>query len=323
MGARDAIAKLLTGIKAYHSSPHDFDRFDISKIGTGEGAQVYGHGLYFAENPKVSGQGGQYWNQFSNRFSGPEAEAAIYLKSAGFDRGKAAQMMQEHINKVIDAGGADPSLMNAKIETLKLLESGNPVGPRTYEVNIKADPTRFLDWDKSMSAQPEVMDRIRPLFSDYRLAPSNYLGESVHKEIRDFHMGHGMSKPAAAEATAIDLRSAGIPGIKYLDEGSRISSPEQIKLIRENIAQREALHAANPNPTDLKWLEEYRDMLRRAENPTSNYVVFDPANVDILKKYGVVGAPAGALTMGAAYDQSKYDVPQSYEEPDPMAGTFR
>src|SRR5215471_20243846 len=52
------------GIRAYHSSPHDFDRFDMSKIGTGEGAQVYGQGLYFAENPAVSGQGGRYWQQF-------------------------------------------------------------------------------------------------------------------------------------------------------------------------------------------------------------------------------------------------------------------
>jgi ADP-Ribosyltransferase in polyvalent proteins len=41
-------------IKAYHGSPHDFERFDLSKIGTGEGAQAYGHGLYFAENPKVA-----------------------------------------------------------------------------------------------------------------------------------------------------------------------------------------------------------------------------------------------------------------------------
>jgi hypothetical protein len=41
-------------IKAYHGSPHDFDAFDLSKIGTGEGAQAYGHGLYFAENPDVA-----------------------------------------------------------------------------------------------------------------------------------------------------------------------------------------------------------------------------------------------------------------------------
>ncbi len=59
MGVRDTIAKALMGIKAYHSSPYDFDKFDLKKIGTGEGAQVYGHGLYFAENPAVSGQGGR------------------------------------------------------------------------------------------------------------------------------------------------------------------------------------------------------------------------------------------------------------------------
>jgi hypothetical protein len=38
----------------YHGSPHKFDRFDISKIGEGEGAQSFGHGLYFAENPGVA-----------------------------------------------------------------------------------------------------------------------------------------------------------------------------------------------------------------------------------------------------------------------------
>ena len=42
------------GIVAYHGSPHSFDQFDTSKIGTGEGAQAYGHGLYFAEEEGVS-----------------------------------------------------------------------------------------------------------------------------------------------------------------------------------------------------------------------------------------------------------------------------
>jgi hypothetical protein len=47
-------AGMLGTIKAYHGSPHNFERFDLSKIGTGEGAQVYGHGLYFAENPETA-----------------------------------------------------------------------------------------------------------------------------------------------------------------------------------------------------------------------------------------------------------------------------
>jgi len=49
------LAPVLAGaIKAYHGSPHKFDKFDMSKIGSGEGFQSYGHGLYFAESPNVS-----------------------------------------------------------------------------------------------------------------------------------------------------------------------------------------------------------------------------------------------------------------------------
>lgn len=42
------------GIRAYHGSPHDFDRFEASKLGTGEGNQAYGNGLYFAEAEDVA-----------------------------------------------------------------------------------------------------------------------------------------------------------------------------------------------------------------------------------------------------------------------------
>jgi hypothetical protein len=39
---------------AYHGSPHVFEQFSLQHIGAGEGAQAYGHGLYFAENPEVA-----------------------------------------------------------------------------------------------------------------------------------------------------------------------------------------------------------------------------------------------------------------------------
>lgn len=39
---------------AWHGSPHDFDEFDLGKIGTGEGAQAHGWGLYFAKKKSVS-----------------------------------------------------------------------------------------------------------------------------------------------------------------------------------------------------------------------------------------------------------------------------
>ena len=46
MGILSQVAKR---IKAYHGSPHDFDKFSTENIGTGEGLQNYGKGLYFAE----------------------------------------------------------------------------------------------------------------------------------------------------------------------------------------------------------------------------------------------------------------------------------
>lgn len=39
---------------AYHGSPHKFDKFDLGAIGSGEGAQAHGWGLYFAQDKKVS-----------------------------------------------------------------------------------------------------------------------------------------------------------------------------------------------------------------------------------------------------------------------------
>lgn len=38
----------------YHGSPHKFDEFSLDAIGTGEGAQAHGWGLYFAEDKNIS-----------------------------------------------------------------------------------------------------------------------------------------------------------------------------------------------------------------------------------------------------------------------------
>lgn len=60
-GAASLIQKLqqkLEDVKyyqsAYHGSPHKFDEFSLDAIGTGEGAQAHGWGLYFAADKNVS-----------------------------------------------------------------------------------------------------------------------------------------------------------------------------------------------------------------------------------------------------------------------------
>jgi hypothetical protein len=46
---------LLQPLTAYHGTPHNIQgKFDINKVGTGEGAQAFGHGMYFAENQAVA-----------------------------------------------------------------------------------------------------------------------------------------------------------------------------------------------------------------------------------------------------------------------------
>lgn len=53
-GTFDPLSGSILEQPAYHGSPHLFDRFTTDHIGTGEGAQAYGWGLYFAENPGVA-----------------------------------------------------------------------------------------------------------------------------------------------------------------------------------------------------------------------------------------------------------------------------
>jgi hypothetical protein len=55
--ANAANAGLLSpGIRAFHGSPYDFDRFSTGSIGTGEGSQLHGQGLYFTEDQNVARQ---------------------------------------------------------------------------------------------------------------------------------------------------------------------------------------------------------------------------------------------------------------------------
>jgi len=329
MGVRDTIAKAIMGIKAYHSSPHDFDKFDLKKIGTGEGAQAYGHGLYFAENPAVSGQGGQYWNQFANKFRGPESSAANMLKLKNFDRDAAIDFARQSLAREEEALRVGryvphdpttamsaeqmswhPALIDKHREALRMLESGAPVGPRTYEVNIKADPAQMLDWDKPLTAQhPAILDLARG--GDISGAMGTTKGKLRRFRGNDEQPGYpatgqdlyrGMSaygeNPVRAAET---MREGGVPGIKYLDEGSRAIQPA-ITDIERAIKQGGMYKGAGPD----MWASRLDEL--KATPLTNNYVVFDPANIDILKKYGVVGAPAGALGMGALADQSQYEV---------------
>src|SRR5262249_28330253 len=142
-------------IVAYHGSPHDFDRFDLSKIGTGEGAQSYGHGLYFAENEGVA-------KSYQDQLAG-----SIKLKSDSLEvpnRPLASKAVVERDSgNVLAAHGGDFEKAIAAYSSddvasvLRFWKNKGAIAEvnpgRMYQVSIKADPEHFLDWDKPLSGQ--------------------------------------------------------------------------------------------------------------------------------------------------------------------------
>jgi hypothetical protein len=306
LGLSGPISKI-GGILAYHGSPHDFNQFDLSKIGTGEGFQTFGHGLYFAENPAVSGQGGRYWNQFLRKFEGsPELEAAQILQANRFDRASAINQAEGLVRHYNDKYSQD---------MLNLLQSDKPVGPRTYEVNINADPAQFLDWDKTLAAQSTDPGR---LLSAGRMADieprlkTNESGEQFYRRLA------GSGDPSAYADAAAILDESGIPGIKYLDQGSRRLGVPRPNLARyekkaadlEDLLKREPSEA---NQNRLSDAMQELESMKRADDQTSNYVVFDPKIVEILRKYGILAPLAGGAAALSDDDTA----------PSPLASQFK
>ncbi len=74
------------GIIAFHGSGADFDEFRLDKIGTGEGAQAYGHGLYFTDSEGIAKF---YRNSVSaiDRYAEPDFDtmAGGWTEELGFD----------------------------------------------------------------------------------------------------------------------------------------------------------------------------------------------------------------------------------------------
>jgi hypothetical protein len=293
---------LRPSIKAYHVSPYDFDKFDMSKIGTGQGAQAYGHGIYAAENPKVSGgPNSEYWQYFADRFTSqqnPEGLATLFLRAAEGDRVKAiAKLRDPEFQRIAKDWGKHPQrvgnegFQNVNPEdAIRLLESDKPVGPRTYEVSINAKPEQFLDWDRPLAGQPEHFSRLREagVIGD-KSPPYQKSGQATPQAL--------VQMPGEKGAIEAQLRDAGIPGIRYLDQGSRSATggngSVQFMNGKYNLFDEFGGHAGQ-----FDTLQQAKEAMNPSK-PTSNYVLFRDDIIDILRKYGIM-APASGVALDQA-----------------------
>jgi hypothetical protein len=207
------------GMTVYHGSPYKFTAFDPAKIGTGEGAQAYGHGLYVAENPTVAKgyaknvkdlDSIQSYNQRLKQISKIMDEDSVYpgaYRKFKSDKGKKAAEEYDAVMEMRDQKSTDP---------------GN-----LYKIDLPDEHIeKMLDWDKPLSQQPKnVQKAFNSIIKDSSILDEDTLkglksnpdpiGKSFYNQLS---MSDNISHPS--EASNI-LNKLDVPGIKYLDEQSR------------------------------------------------------------------------------------------------------
>ena len=280
-----AASQVRKGIKAYHGSPHSFDRFSTEQIGTGEGAQQYGRGLYFAENEKVAKE---YRDQLTPRdldyedwLMGKYKNAERnqdYARMEMYERAMLNQTPQDFKDLAADVD-YDDDYRELAAEVGKEIEEYGPNLGRMYEVNIDVEPDELLQWDIPISQQSEkVQDAVYANRDavDQRIV-DDYFGGDRNNIINEDMTGQqymaNMDKVNAGviDGTEYELAERGVKGIRYADAFTRHKTPDK------------------------------RSM---------NYVIFDDRLITIAKKYGVAIPVAAAMLAKATGE----DTSQSYQE---------
>ena len=206
----EEIAKLdILEQSAFHGTPHKFDKFTLDHIGTGEGAQAFGWGLYFAENESVA----QFYREQLSKadlrdVDSAQIAAARDFKKDGVSLGEAIEGMK----------AAFPDASNKDI-TAALSEPYEQTGA-LIKVELAPEADEWLDWDKPLGEQSEKVQAILKEKLDYDPAEfSDDIGQDVYRFLADTPAGtiHFEDKKKASLA----LKEAGIPGIRYFDATSR------------------------------------------------------------------------------------------------------
>lgn len=293
-------------IRAFHGSPHSFDRFDISKIGSGEGAQAFGHGLYFAENETVAKA---YRDALKpGRGMTPRDKAARWLERYGDDADAARAGIREHMNRAYKQNDL------AAVDDLRAI-NGQLYDPQKlrgqmYEVAIDADPAKMLDYDAPLGEQAKALQdlvRASPTMQWMRgdAAPilDRLQADPRWRGTWDEDRTWMHARKAYPTRDDYDIQPLADQIEQYIKaEGPKPSLSgstgeallSNLEVSHGSVGASKLLHEAG-----VPGVRYWDAGSRGAEEGSRNYVLFSDDIVSILRKYGLAGAVGAGGALGA------------------------
>lgn len=299
MGLLSRAAKM---IRAYHGSPHDFDKFEYSPRTalTGEGAAAFGPGLYFAEKEAVARQyrdvlSDDVFRTGEGKLFDPSGLEHLNVRSAARTGNvDAAIYRAKQILASPDTPPATRAMAESDLAILEQIKTSGGLNKnegRMYEVDIGATADDLVDWDTSLASQsPAVRAAADELFKGDWQAWNPRGAELVSGVWNDAR------KTQDTGAILDVLKDKGIKGTRFLDQGSRGPGDWRILKPTESTTGKWVAGYAPNGPNRYFDTEEELAKYVAAEEAkrTRNYAIWDDKIIDILRKYGVPIAATGA-----------------------------
>jgi hypothetical protein len=254
------------GLTVFHGSPAKFNKFDPTKIGSGEGAQAYGYGHYVAQNPETA-------KQYKET-----------LKSKAFSK---IVKKDRNVYDVVAPDGAVISQGTVLGAAHKAKDAYDANAGALYEIDLPDEQiARMLDYDKPVDEA--IRSRVsQAAMEKFGSGSTGTSGELLYKELTREFKNLGSANPAADASDF--LRMQGVTGIRYLDQGSRATP----NITNQRLAALYQKHSGNAEAavdemmrsvynTPKKKEEMRQQFLAQMQTPqTSNFVVF-PGNENLL-----------------------------------------
>jgi len=209
-------------LDVYHGTPHRFPateanplgEFDASKIGTGEGAQAYGHGIYYAESPDVARS-----YATMNQASAPSRASFIRLR----DQAPQGSAEWKHYDNLAKEGLGSLYKADLPDEIIdRMLDWDKPLSeqPAAVREALLKNPVVAKEV-KRLNAQREALNAQNPKRLSHPVIGKLAQKETTAESLKGQALYELLARGNTQAETSAYLKSLGIPGIRYLDAGSR------------------------------------------------------------------------------------------------------